>query len=145
MHGYFMDMRLYHRVWTWSYMLSSSLTLPRSLHPSLPPSIPCSSLQAKSIAQPFAYDEYRKEKVKKRIAEQRANRVQLKKLPKVNRQLAERLANGAVQREGREKEGGGRDLSNPLGDDRFAALFTNPDYHVDEQSEVNLSVAMRHP
>ena len=26
-------------------------------------------------------------------------------------------------------------LQNPIGDDRFAALFTNPDYEVDEASE----------
>ena len=26
-------------------------------------------------------------------------------------------------------------VSNPLGDDRFAALFTNPDFEVDESSE----------
>ena len=28
------------------------------------------------------------------------------------------------------------DVSNPLGDDRFAAIFTNPDFEVDESSEV---------
>ena len=30
----------------------------------------------------------------------------------------------------------GVDLSNPLGDDRFAAMFSNPDFQVDEESEV---------
>ena len=64
------------------------------------------------------------------------------KLPKVNKQLAERLleessalpsksstpsANtGAAQQ---------TNPQNPIGDDRFAALFTNPDYEVDEASE----------
>ena len=28
------------------------------------------------------------------------------------------------------------DISNPLGDDRFAAMFKNPDFQVDEESEV---------
>lgn len=64
------------------------------------------------------------------------------KLPKVNKHLAEKLleessalpgesstlsANaGAAQR---------TNPQNPIGDDRFAALFTNPDYEVDEASE----------
>ena len=30
----------------------------------------------------------------------------------------------------------GVDVSNPLGDDRFAAMFSNPDFQVDEESEV---------
>ena len=35
-------------------------------------------LQAKAIAQPFAYEEYRKERIKKKIEEARANRVKQK-------------------------------------------------------------------
>lgn len=34
--------------------------------------------QAKAIAQPFAYEEYRKERIKKKIEEARANRVKQK-------------------------------------------------------------------
>ncbi len=30
-------------------------------------------------------------------------------------------------------------MSNPLGDDRFAAIFTNPDFEVDESSEVSFN------
>ncbi len=47
--------------------------------------------KAKSITEPFAYHEYRKAKVREKIEEQRKSRVQVKKLPKVNRQLAEKL------------------------------------------------------
>ena len=36
------------------------------------------SPQAKSIAEPFAYDEYRKAKIKKKIEEARATRIRLK-------------------------------------------------------------------
>ena len=46
MHGYFMDIRLYHK--------------------------------AKSIADPFAYEQYRKNKIKEKIEAARANRVQIK-------------------------------------------------------------------
>ena len=35
-------------------------------------------VQAKAIAQPFAYEEYRKERIKKKIEEARANRVKHK-------------------------------------------------------------------
>lgn len=31
------------------------------------------------------------------------------------------------------------DVSNPLGDDRFSAMFLNPDFQVDEESEVKQS------
>lgn len=96
--------------------------------------------QAKAVAQPFAYEEYRKERVRKKIEAQRANRVQSKKLPKVNRQLAERLGNKEVR--GRER--GGTDVSNPLGDERFSALFTNPDFQVDEESEVHTYIHRVH-
>ena len=35
-------------------------------------------LQAKSISEPFAYEEYRRQKIKDKIQEQRANRVKPK-------------------------------------------------------------------
>lgn len=34
--------------------------------------------QAKAIAQPFAYEEYRREKIRKKIEEERANRARQK-------------------------------------------------------------------
>lgn len=57
----------------------------------------------------------------------------VQKLPKVNRLLAERLLE--------EDSGSSKpsvvptNVQNPIGDDRFAALFTNPDFEVDEASE----------
>ncbi|MGH0166503.1 UNVERIFIED_CONTAM: hypothetical protein FKN15_000333 [Acipenser sinensis] len=73
MHGFFMDIRLYHKV--------------------------------KTMANPFAYDEYRKDKIRQKIEETRAQRVQIKNLPNI------------------------------LSDDRFKVMFENPDYQVDEASE----------
>lgn len=87
--------------------------------------------KAKAIAEPFAYEEYRKNLIKKKIEEERGNRVVAKKLPKVNRQLAEKLLDEASEK----KDIGKVDVGNPLGDDRFAAIFTNPDFEVDESSE----------
>ncbi|XP_028417056.1 nucleolar protein 10-like [Dendronephthya gigantea] len=87
--------------------------------------------KAKAIAEPFAYEDYRKNLIKKKIDEERENRVVAKKLPKVNRQLAEKLLDEVSEK----KIVGKVDVSNPLGDERFAAIFTNPDFEVDEDSE----------
>ncbi|XP_041484227.1 nucleolar protein 10-like [Lytechinus variegatus] len=101
MHGYFIDIRLYHK--------------------------------AKSIADPFAYQEYRKNKIKEKIEEQRTSRVKVKKLPSVNAALAEKLQEEQLSEKAKKakKEG----AANILSDDRFSALFKNPDFQVDEQSE----------
>lgn len=54
--------------------------------------------KAKAIAEPFAYEDYRKQAVKKRIEEKRANRIGLvKKLPKVNKDYAATLMHKNAQ------------------------------------------------
>ena len=56
-----------------------SLSLSLSLCPSLPSFLPPSPPpQAKTISQPFAYSEYRKERIKQKIDEQRSSRVKVK-------------------------------------------------------------------
>eukprot|EP00118_Oscarella_pearsei_P003857 m.16028 g.16028 ORF g.16028 m.16028 type:complete len:676 (+) comp26690_c0_seq2:18-2045(+) len=85
--------------------------------------------KAKSIAEPFAYEEYRKKKIQRKIEEGRASRVRLKKLPKVNTQLAEKLLDG------KKAEAQATNFANPLGDERFSRLFTDPDFQVNEESE----------
>ncbi|KAM9354074.1 nucleolar protein 10 [Pholidichthys leucotaenia] len=105
MHGFFMDIRLYHKV--------------------------------KIMANPFAYEEYRKDKIRQKIEESRTQRVQLKKLPKVNRELALKLmeeGDDEAQASLRKKKKG-KALPSILGDDRFKVMFENPDYQVDEASE----------
>ena len=61
------------------------------------------------------------------------------KLPKVNKHLAERLLEESSALPGESSANAGAaqrtNPQNPIGDDRFAALFTNPDYEVDEASE----------
>ncbi|XP_034015517.1 nucleolar protein 10 isoform X3 [Thalassophryne amazonica] len=106
MHGFFMDIRLYHKV--------------------------------KSMANPFAYEEYRKDKIRQKIEETRTQRVQIErqKLPKVNKELALKLleeGDDTAQMASRKKKG--KALPSILGDDRFKVMFENPDYQVDEQSE----------
>ncbi|XP_071837260.1 nucleolar protein 10-like isoform X2 [Apostichopus japonicus] len=102
MHGYFMDIRLYHK--------------------------------AKSIADPFAYDNYKKNLIQKKIEEARSNRVKkLKKLPKVNAALALKLQDeGEAKKTAKVKD---KTADGILQDSRFSALFENPDFQVDEESE----------
>ncbi|ROL44810.1 Nucleolar protein 10 [Anabarilius grahami] len=102
MHGFFMDIRLYHKV--------------------------------KTMANPFAYEEYRKDRIRQKIEESRAQRVQLKKLPKVNKELAMKLMEESeLPNKKRKKKGNA--VENVLMDNRFKVMFENPDYQVDERSE----------
>ncbi|XP_067142947.1 nucleolar protein 10-like [Centruroides vittatus] len=98
MHGYFIDIRLYHK--------------------------------AKSISEPFAYEEYRRKKIREKIEAERTNRVKIKKLPQINCELALKLQE--------EKEDGGskkKKTGNILEDDRFKALFENVDYEINKECD----------
>ncbi|XP_043533823.1 nucleolar protein 10 [Chiloscyllium plagiosum] len=103
MHGFFMDIRLYHKV--------------------------------KAMTNPFAYEEYRKEKIRQKIEETRAQRVQVKKLPKVNKELAMKFMEEEEAEEQVQKKKKGKSLPNILRDERFKVMFENPDFEVDEASE----------
>ncbi|WAR24779.1 NOL10-like protein, partial [Mya arenaria] len=101
MHGFFLDMRLYHK--------------------------------AKSIAEPFAFDQYRKQKIREKIDAERANRVTVKKLPKVNKELAEKLID--VEDEIVAKKTEKRAGMTLLKDSRFSDMFSNPDFQIEKESE----------
>ncbi|XP_064605432.1 LOW QUALITY PROTEIN: nucleolar protein 10-like [Liolophura sinensis] len=90
--------------------------------------------KAKSIADPFAYEEYRKSKIREKIEHARENRVRLKKLPRVNRMLAEKLVE-QEENPGFGKKGKKEPVGSLLKDDRFSAMFQNPDFQVDTESE----------
>ncbi|KAF0301035.1 Nucleolar protein 10 [Amphibalanus amphitrite] len=51
--------------------------------------------KAKSVADPFAFDDYRKKKIKEKLDAKRDNRVKLDKLPSVNKDIALKLMHGA--------------------------------------------------
>uniref|UniRef100_A0A665V477 Nucleolar protein 10 n=1 Tax=Echeneis naucrates TaxID=173247 RepID=A0A665V477_ECHNA len=94
------------------------------------------SLLFYNMTNPFAYEEYRKDKIRQKIEESRTQRVQLKKLPKVNKELALKLMEeGDDEAELASRKKRGKALPSILGDDRFKLMFENPDYQVDEQSE----------
>ncbi|OQS06378.1 nucleolar protein 10 [Thraustotheca clavata] len=107
MHGFFMDARLYAKV--------------------------------NAVAAPMAYDTWRKEKVQQKVKEKQANRITIqRRLPKVNRALAEQLVSGKKSKKSAQEAQEAQeepDFDNPLGDDRFAKMFTSTDFEVDEESE----------
>ncbi|XP_058452940.1 nucleolar protein 10 [Malaya genurostris] len=87
--------------------------------------------KAKALADPFAFDRYRKEKIAKQIEQSRPARLQLKtKLPKVNAELAEKLLTEQELGSGKLKSA----ASGLLADDRFKGMFENPDFEVDKTS-----------
>ncbi|KAF1320284.1 Nucleolar protein 10, partial [Globisporangium splendens] len=104
--------------------------------------------KVKAIAEPFAYDKWRKEKLQAKLEAKQSNRITIqRRLPKVNRAVAERLLsskdknknkkNGSDDEEEDHEDDytAGDAFANPLGDDRFSRMFTSKDFEVDEDHE----------
>ncbi|ESP03314.1 hypothetical protein LOTGIDRAFT_137600 [Lottia gigantea] len=87
--------------------------------------------KAKALNQPFAYEEYKKNKIKDKIESERKSRVQIKKLPQVNRDLAEKFLSEDTEKI---KDRKGKAVPNLLKDDRFSAMFNNPDFQIDKSA-----------
>ncbi|XP_044727447.1 nucleolar protein 10 [Chrysoperla carnea] len=87
--------------------------------------------KAKSVAEPFAFDEYRKKKIREKIEEERTNRVQLDKLPKINKELALKFMETEINDSKKKKKSTG----NIMEDNRFKALFANPDFQIDKNAD----------
>jgi ribosome biogenesis protein ENP2 len=110
MHGFYIDLRLYEK--------------------------------SKLISNPFAYEDFKKRVIQERLESARKSRISsLRKLPKVNRALASRLlSRSKPDAASEEPEEQNTDKlpqassQNPLGDNRFAALFENPEFEVDENN-----------
>jgi hypothetical protein len=111
---------------------------------------------------PFAYETYRQQRIQKKLEEERSSRISVvRKLPKVNTLLAARLLAesavaadkaavaakdaGAEPGDADAAAGGARGgkagskaaaaAANPLADSRFAALFEDPDFTIDEAAD----------
>lgn len=85
--------------------------------------------RAKSIADPFAFEQYKKRKIREKIEQERPSRIKVEdNLPKVNRDLASKLMDTDTKKKKKQ-------TSNLLKDDRFKALFENPDFEVDKGAE----------
>lgn len=101
--------------------------------------------KVKAIAEPFAYDKWRKDKLQAKLEAKQGNRITIqRRLPKVNRDVAERIlqqkekkrAKGELADEAEAAAAASADaFANPLGDDRFSRMFTSADFAVDEESD----------
>lgn len=81
-----------------------------------------------SVVEPFAFDKFRKDKIRQKIEEARPNRLQIKSnLPKVNQEMALKVMD---QKDSKKKKG-----SNLLEDNRFAAMFENPEFEIDKNAD----------
>ncbi|KAF5275587.1 hypothetical protein FQA39_LY06699 [Lamprigera yunnana] len=87
--------------------------------------------KAKSVANPFEFDEYRKKKIRETIEKSRENRVQINKLPRVNKELALKLMDNETNEKKKKKQPG----NSLLQDSRFKALFENPDFEIDKTTD----------
>ncbi|XP_076441334.1 nucleolar protein 10-like [Babylonia areolata] len=94
----------------------------------------------KSIAEPFSYEQFRKDQIRKKIDEQTDSQLKIvkRKLPKVNKDLAyrlqqeaEQMASGEMSKKKKMKRAG----TNLLEDQRFGALFEDRDFQIDPTSE----------
>ncbi|XP_014479583.1 PREDICTED: nucleolar protein 10 isoform X2 [Dinoponera quadriceps] len=86
--------------------------------------------KARDVMKPFEFEEYKKRRIREKMKEECANRVQVQKLPSVNPELALKLIENASNKNRKKQES-----SNLLRDERFKALFNNPDFQVDKHSE----------
>lgn len=84
--------------------------------------------KAISVANPFEFDEYRKKKIREVIEKDRTNRVQVNKLPKVNTDLALKIINDQTNKKK-------KPTVNIMEDNRFKALFENPDYEINKNAD----------
>lgn len=87
--------------------------------------------KAHSVVEPFAFDKYRKEKVRQKIESTRPNRLTIKSnLPKVNQEIALKL----MEEKGIKKKKG-RPTTSLLDDNRFSAMFENPEFEIDKDAD----------
>lgn len=81
----------------------------------------------RAVSKPFEYEEYRKAKIREKIEAKRESRIAtMKKLPKVNKDLAEKM----MKKNGAGEEEGGKQLV----DDRFKALFEREEFQQDTEA-----------
>lgn len=86
--------------------------------------------KAKSAANPHTFEEYRRNKIKQKLADEKTNRVQLlNALPKVNRRLAAKILQKKEQSMASKSE---TNRPTAMEDNRFKAMFENPDFDIKE-------------
>lgn len=99
----------------------------------------------RAVSKPFEYEEHRKKKIEGKIEEKRQSRIiAQKRLPKVNKDLAEKMIKISTALKG--KTGGSTDAAEAstegLIDNRFASLFQREEF---ERDELSLEFKLRNP
>ncbi|XP_034945328.1 nucleolar protein 10 [Chelonus insularis] len=98
--------------------------------------------KAKQIVQPFSFDAYKKNMIREKIKQNRASKLMkiqqeqqevIDKLPKINRELAVKYQQQIARKANNTKNVD--EKQNLLHDDRFKALFTNPDFQINQNDE----------
>lgn len=85
--------------------------------------------KARDVMKPFEFEQYKKKKIQQKVEETRGSRVQIQKMPSVNKELALKLMDDETNAKKKKNIS-----SNLLTDERFKQLFTNPDFQVDKNS-----------
>lgn len=85
--------------------------------------------QAKLIANPYAWEEERVKRIKDKVEKERASRIRGSKKVKVNQKLVDRILKKQENRAIVDTNSG------VLGDDRFAQVFEDEEFKVDEMSK----------
>ncbi|KAG0237303.1 hypothetical protein BGW42_001223 [Actinomortierella wolfii] len=91
--------------------------------------------KARAIANPFGYQDFKEREARERLAKEAGSRIRATtKLPKVNKQLAAKLLSNEAKARKKAGKDGQEPVTSALKDERFADLFTNPDFEVDEET-----------
>ncbi|KAJ3001107.1 UNVERIFIED_CONTAM: hypothetical protein HDU68_007059, partial [Siphonaria sp. JEL0065] len=102
--------------------------------------------KAKSIANPFEYEEFKKKRIAEKLEKDKKTRIHAsRKLPRVNAGLALRLSkdeeveeesddDGSRKKKGKNKKKDAADASQIKEDSRFKSLFEDEDFQIDENS-----------
>ncbi|KNC25305.1 hypothetical protein FF38_02560 [Lucilia cuprina] len=89
--------------------------------------------KAKALVDPFAFERFRKEKIRAEIESERKPRLQLNtKLPKVNQELALKIIDEQTNPAAKSNN---KQVPNLLEDNRFKAMFENKDFNIDKNAE----------
>ena len=101
--------------------------------------------KAKAVTDPFSYDKYRKDKIREKIEAQRAKRITVqRKVPKVNAGFAQAVQEKLKKKKTRMNDDGEIEevepddmekAMDPMSDPRFASMFAEDDFQIDEASE----------
>lgn len=85
--------------------------------------------KARAVIEPFAFEKYRKDKIRQQIEANRPSRLRIKSdLPAVNQELALKIMDA-------QSSNAKKAASNLMEDDRFKAMFVNPEFQVDKNAD----------